>query len=134
MFRRIFNRRALLLYVQNAGAGAVTFVFDLALIWLLVSHAGMNRFAAVVLGFIAANMVHYLIARSWIFRGSVRGLLAGYAYFLANALIGLAVILAGFAVLTEWLDVPFIAARTLASVCAGTLVFFLNATMNFRQL
>jgi len=89
---------------------------------------------AVVAGFIVANALHYVLARIWIFRGSERGLVSGYVMFFGNALFGLGVILGGFALLTEVFGVSFLISRVAASLLAGTIVFVLNATVNFRHL
>lgn len=132
--QRLLGRRGRWLYIRNAAASTLSFAVDLLLILLLVERAGVDRFVAVTAAFVLANGLHYLLARAWIFRGSERGLVSGYLYFLGNALFGLAVILGSFALLTQELGVPYIAARVAASLCAGTLVFVLNATLNFRHV
>lgn len=132
--QRLLNRRGSTLFIKNAVASTASFLLDLLLIWIMVESFGVVNIVAVAAGFIVANAFHYLLARIWIFRGSERGHLAGYFYFLSNALVGLAVILGAFALLTEVLGVSFIVARVIASLCAGTLVFVLNATLNFRHL
>jgi putative flippase GtrA len=131
---RLLNRHGSILFIKNAAASSVSFLLDLLLIWIMVESLGVFSIVAVAAGFIAANAFHYLLARIWVFRGSERGHLSGYFYFLSNALIGLVVILGAFALLTEVLGVSFIVARVIASLCAGTLVFVLNATLNFRHL
>ncbi|WP_052117879.1 GtrA family protein [Novosphingobium pentaromativorans] len=131
---RLINRRSSLLYIKNAVASSASFLFDLLLISLMIERWGWNKLAAVAVGFVLANALHYLLARAWIFRGSLRGLGSGYVYFLGNALFGLAIILALFALLADGLGVPYLIARVIASLCAGTIVFILNATINFRQL
>lgn len=131
---RLLGPRGRWLYIRNAAASTLSFMVDLLLILLLVERAGVDRMAAVAIAFVLANVLHYLLARAWIFRGSGRGLAAGYVYFLGNALFGLVVILGSFALLTQELGVPYVAARVAASLCAGTLVFVLNATLNFRHV
>lgn len=131
---RLLNRRGSVLFMRNAVASSLSFLLDLLLIWIMIDRQGMHKLAAVVIGFVLANAFHYLLARIWVFRGSLRGLFAGYFYFLSNALLGLAIILGVFALLTDLLHVPYLIARVIASLCAGTLVFVLNATLNFRRL
>ncbi len=134
MRERLLNRHGSVLFIRNAAASTVSFLLDLLLIWIMVESLGIFNMVAVAAAFIVANAFHYLIARIWIFRGSERGKLAGYFYFLSNALVGLVVILGTFALLTEVFGVSYIIARVIASLCAGTLVFVLNATLNFRHL
>lgn len=122
------------MFVRNAFASTLSFLLDLLLIWIMVGQFGIDRFAAVAVGFVLANAFHYVLARIWVFHGSLRGLVSGYLYFLGNSLFGLVVILAGFALFTEVLGLPYLLSRVMASLCAGTLVFLLNATLNFRQL
>ena len=134
MRKRLLGRRGRNLYFRNAAVSSLAFLLDLLFIWSMVERAGLDRFLAVAAGFLLANAFHYLLARIWVFRGTERGLLTGYVYFLGNALFGLAIIMATFALLTEVLAVPYLLARLAASLCAGTLVFVMNATLNFRQL
>lgn len=131
---RLVNRRGSILYIKNAVASTASFLFDLLLISLMIERWGWNKLLAVCVGFILANALHYLLARAWIFRGSLRGIASGYIYFLGNSLLGLGIILALFAFLADGLGVPYLIARVIASLCAGTIVFILNATINFRQL
>jgi putative flippase GtrA len=131
---RFFNRHGSALFLKNAAASTVSFLFDLLLIWIMIEQTDVNRTLAVAIGFMLANALHYLFARAWVFRGTSRGFASGYVYFLTNALFGLVIILAAFALLAEALGVPYMLARVIASLCAGTVVFVLNATMNFRRL
>lgn len=131
---RLLNRQGSVLFIRNAAASTLSFLFDLLLIWIMIERMGFNRLAAVAIGFVLANAFHYALARTWVFRGTLRGLVSGYVYFLANALFGLAIILSAFALLTDLLGVPYMLARVAASLCAGTVVFVLNATLNFRRL
>lgn len=131
---RLLNRQGSILYVRNAAASTLSFLLDLLLIWIMIERMGVDRLAAVAIGFVLANAFHYALARAWVFRGTVRGLVSGYVYFLGNSLFGLAIIMATFALLTNELGVPYMVARVIASLCAGTVVFVLNATLNFRRL
>ncbi|KQM21890.1 GtrA family protein [Novosphingobium sp. Leaf2] len=130
----LFSRRGAVLFARNAVASGACFCLDMALIWLLVSRAGVDKFVAVTTGFLVANSLNYLLARLWVFPHSDRGMFAGYLFYVANACIGLAVILAGFALLTGLLGTHYLLARVIVSVCAGTLVFVLNATLNFHEV
>lgn len=130
----LFSRHGAMLFARNAVASSLCFAIDMALIWLLVSQAGVDKFVAVTGGFLVANALNYLLARAWVFRDSDRGLFAGYIYFLGNALVGLAIILTGFALLTGPIDMHYLLARVIVSVCAGTIVFILNATLNFHEV
>ena len=131
---RLLNRQGSILFIRNAAASTLSFLFDLLLLWIMIDHMHMDKLVAVAMGFVLANGLHYLLARAWVFRGTLRGLISGYVFFLANSLFGLAIILGAFALLANALDVPYMIARVIASLCAGTVVFVLNATLNFRRL
>ncbi len=109
------------------------FTFGLGLLWLLVERAGMPKIPAAGLSFIASNSIHYLFGRAWIYRGTDRKLVAGYAYFLCNAVIGLAVTIALFAAFMA-IGMHYIVARIVTSIFAGLVLFLLNAILNFRSL
>tara|TARA_B100002049_G_scaffold220225_1_gene188471 strand:+ start:831 stop:1274 length:444 start_codon:yes stop_codon:yes gene_type:complete len=134
LFARLISRRGSQMFVRNAISSAGTFAIDIALLWLLVGKLALDKHLAIAIAFFIANAVHYGLARSWIFPGSERGLLIGYCYFLANACLGLALIMAAFTVLNGELGIYYMTARLIASLGAGIIVFCLNATWNFHQL
>lgn len=130
----LFSRHGAVLFFRNAVASSLCFAIDMGLIWIMVSQLGIDKFVAVTLGFVTANALNYILARIWVFRETDRGLFTGYVYFLGNALVGLAIILAGFALLTGPLDTHYMVARVVVSLCSGTIVFILNATLNFHEV
>ena len=122
-----------MLLFRNTVVSTGVFLFGLGLLWLLVEEAGMAKVPAAALSFLAANSVHYVFGRTWIYRGSDRKVAAGYAYFLLNALVGLGVTLLLFAAFLA-LGMHYIPARIVTSVFAGLVLFVLNAVLNFRSL
>jgi putative flippase GtrA len=130
---RLLSRRGAVLLVRNTVVSIGVFAFGLAALWLLVEKAHMAKIPAAALSFIAANSVHYVFGRTWIYRGTDRAVAAGYAYFIANALVGLGVTLALFAGFMA-LGMHYILARIVTSIFAGLVLFVLNAVLNFRSL
>ena len=120
--------------VRNTVVSCLTFAFDLVLLWALVRLAGWGKLEAAALGFIAANTLQYTLGRSWIFRGTERGVADGYVYFLINAGIGLFVTMTLYAAFLRFTPINYIVARVVVSVFAGLAVFVLNAVLNFRRL
>lgn len=125
---------AAILFVRNTVASMATFAFDMALLWALVELGGIDRYPAAALAFLVAVSLHYALCRIWVFRGTERGVAQGYFYFLVNAGVGLLTTMAVFAGLVELTGIHYLVARTLASVIAGILVFFLNAVFNFKAI
>jgi putative flippase GtrA len=93
----------------------------------------MPKVPAAGLSFMASNSIHYLFGRAWIYRGTDRKVVAGYAYFLGNAVIGLAVTVALFAGFMA-IGMHYIVARIVTSIFAGLVLFLLNSILNFRSL
>lgn len=122
-----------MLLARNTIVSIGVFLFGLGLLWLLVEQLQVAKIPAAALSFLAANTIHYLFGRSWIYRGTERKLVAGYAYFIVNAAIGLAVTLVLFAGFMA-LGLNYILARIVTSVFVGLVLFLLNAVLNFRSL
>ena len=120
--------------LRNTVVSTGVFLIGLAVLWVLVEKAGINAVLATGLSFLVANSIHYIFGRTWIFAGSDRKLSTGYAIFLMNAMIGLAVTVGLFWVLTELTPMNYLVARVIVSVFAGLAVFALNASINFRQV
>lgn len=131
---RLLSRKAGAMLFRNTVVSCFAFAFDLALLWALVRWAGIGKLPAAAIGFIAANTLHYALGRSWIFRGTERGMASGYVYFLGNAAIGLGVTIGLYALFLRFTPLNYLVARVIVSVFAGLTVFVLNAVFNFRRL
>ncbi len=119
---------------RNTIVSCGAFVVGLALLWVLVERLGLAKVPATSLSFMAATTLHYLFGRTWIFRGSERGVATGYVYFMINAGVGLVVTTILFWALIELTPINYLVARILVSVVAGLAMFLLNAILNFRRL
>jgi putative flippase GtrA len=131
--RRLLSRKAAAMLVRNTVVSCLCFAFDLILLWALIN-LSWRKLPAAALGFVAANTLHYVLGRAWIFRGTERGVKAGYIFFLINAAIGLVVTITLYAAFLRYTPMNYIVARILVSVFAGLAVFLLNAVLNFRRL
>lgn len=112
----------------------LVFLLGLGLLWLLVERFGLAKVPAAAAGFILANTLHYALGRTWIYRGTERRVVPGYAYFLTNGLIGLAITLVLFDAFLRFTSIHYLVARILVSLVAGLVMFLLNAILNFRRL
>ena len=131
---RFVSRHVGVLLARNTVVSCLVFVFDLALLWVLVQAGELDALLAAALAFVAANAVHYAFGRTWIFKGTERGVASGFLYFLINAVIGLVLTMALFAAFLEFTSINYLVARTIVSLIAGLAVFYLNATLNFRSV
>ena len=123
-----------MLLARNTVVSILVFLSCLALLWLLVEFWGVSEVPAAAAGFIFAQTLHYALGRTWIYRGTERGLVPGYAFFILNGLIGLAITLVLFDAFLRYTSIHYLVARIIVSVFAGLAMFLLNATLNFRRL
>lgn len=79
LVHRLWSRMAAAMLARNTVVSCLRFAFDLLLLWGLV-RLGWGKLEAATLGFVAANTLHYGLGRTWIFRGTGRGVKAGYAF------------------------------------------------------
>ena len=135
LLQRVFSRRGAILFTRNTIVSLFVFTLGLALLWLMVERLEVAKVPAAAISFLVSNTIHYAFGRTWIYRGTERRLAAGFAYFLINALVGLAMAMAGalFAAFLE-LGLHYLLARIVASIFVGLTLFLLNAVLNFRSL
>lgn len=134
LFSRLFSRHGATLLARNTVVSCLAFAVGLVVLWVLVHFAHMPKVLAAALSFMVGNTLHYVLGRQWIFRGTDRGVAAGYGYFLINGAIGLAVTTLLFAAFVHFTPVNYLVARVIVSLIAGLAIFLLNAIFNFRRL
>lgn len=132
--RRLRSRNAAVLFGRNTVVSIGVFLLGLGLLGLLVEVGRVDKLLATGVTFLIATSLHYTLGRAWIYRGTTRGIVPGYGFFLANATIGLAITLILFDALTRFTPMHYLLARVLVSVIAGLAMFLLNAVLNFRRL
>jgi len=134
LLQRLFQGRVGWMLVRNTIVSTGVFLIGLGLLWLLVEQAGMDKVIAAGIGFAAANTLHYILGRAWIYSGTNRAVASGYVLFLINGGIGLVLTIALMALLLEFTAIHYLIARILVSVIAGLAMFVLNAVWNFRRV
>nr|WP_137676792.1 GtrA family protein [Parerythrobacter lutipelagi] len=134
LLARLLKVRVGWMLVRNTIVSTGVFLIGLGVLWLLVERGGMDAAIASGIGFIVANTLHYVLGRAWIFRGTDRGVGAGYALFLINGGVGLAITVGLMALLVWATPVNYLVLRVLVSGIAGLAMFVLNATINFRRV
>lgn len=132
--RRLWSRNAALLLGRNSVVSVAVFLLGLALLWLLVEVGHADKVLATGFTFVLATTLHYTLGRTWIYRGTARGIVPGYGYFVVNALVGLAITLVLFDAFVRYTPVHYLLARVIVSLIAGLAMFLLNAALNFQRL
>ncbi len=120
--------------VKYAASGTSTYLFDLALIFLLTTHTTMSLGVAIAIGFLAGVTVNFFINYHWTFSGTAQTKPRGYVMYILLALLGATLISFGTTSLIEQFGLPLLAARTILAVCLGCAGFVINGTLNFRVL
>jgi len=134
LLSRLLSLRVGAMLRRNSVVSCSVFVVGLGVLYALVRWGGVPEVPAGGIGFLTANTLHYVLGRAWIFRGTERGRASGFALFLINAAVGLAVTMALYAALLALTPLHYLTARVIVSLFAGLVVFVLNAVFNFRQV
>lgn len=131
---RLWSKNTGGMLVRNTIVSSGVFLLGLGVLWLLVDRAGVAALPAAAIGFIIANSLHYALGRSWIFRGTERKVVPGYAFFLINGLVGLGITLVLFELFLRFAPFHYLLSRIIVSVFAGLAMFLLNGIFNFRRI
>ncbi len=134
MLKRFWTRRAGGMLWRNTVVSTGVFLLGLVVLWGMVEQAGVDPVIATGLSFLIANSIHYVFGRAWIFAGTDRRVSTGYALFLGNAMVGFAITVGLFWLLTAFTPMNYLVARVVVSVFAGLAIFALNAVITFRQV
>ncbi|MEP2735586.1 MAG: GtrA family protein [Erythrobacter sp.] len=134
LISRLFKPRVGAMLVRNTVVSTAAFLASLGLLWLLVEFGGTDKIVATGISFIAANTLHYVLGRTWVFRGTDRAVGTGWVLFILTGLFGLTLTMGLMALLLEYTAINYLIARVLVSVIAGLMMFVLNAVVNFRRV
>ena len=134
LLNRLFKVRVGWMLARNTVVSTGVFLIGLGVLWLLVERGGMDEVPASGVSFVVANSLHYILGRTWIFRGTDRAMATGYALFLINGAIGLGLTMGLMAAALAYTPIHYLVARVVVSVIAGLVIFVLNAVWNFRRV
>lgn len=112
--------------------GVSTFLLDLLLVRLFTTIME-SEYWAVVISFLLAASVNFLLSYFFVFKGTERGLRTGYVYFIAIALIGVLVIGPSTLLIKNYFGINLYIARAVVGGIVGAVNFFLNNFLNFKM-
>jgi len=124
--------RAFRRFLKYILVGGSTFAFDLLLIWLMTEFLHVPYVVSTALGFLIAVSLNYLISRRYVFRGTMRRMHHGYAYFILFAGLGAVLISLSVAALVTYLALHYLAARVLVACVVGIGNYLFNLHVNFK--
>ncbi|MFZ1987623.1 MAG: GtrA family protein [Minisyncoccia bacterium] len=112
--------------------GVSTLLFDLGLLYLLTSIAGVPYYLSTPISFCIAVSINYAVSRNIVFRGTKRPWGHGYLYFAGVALLGASVTTGLVAALVAYLGLYYLFARILVAGVVGMGNYFFNLYVNFN--
>ena len=119
-------------FIRNVLVSAPTFLVDIGLLFLLVRVAHLNYLVAVVVAFLAANGLSYVLARRLVFGETRRGVRAGLIYFFAIAALSAVALIPLMWLFVSLFHLDIIVSRVAAASLVGAGGYLLNLLFNFR--
>ncbi|MFW5498219.1 MAG: GtrA family protein [Maridesulfovibrio sp.] len=119
-------------FLRYTCVGGGTFLFDLALLYILTDGFNWPPAFAAGLAFLIAVSVNYLISRRLVFKGTAREFRQGYFGFLLIAGTGLIIVTGGMFLMVDILHGQYFICRILISLITGLWNYILNLYVNFR--
>ncbi len=128
----MIKKPAALRFLRYTLVGGSTLLFDLELLYLITTYVGVPYYIATPLAFLIAVSINYVVSRRFVFKGTERGHLHGYSYFIGAALIGAGVTTLGVTVLVTYAGLYFMLARVLTACVVGMGNYLFNLFYNFK--
>ena len=119
-------------FLKYSVVGVSTFIFDLLLLFVLTDYVGINYIVAAGAAFVVAVSINYAVSRTYVFRGTERGVQSGYGYFIAIALIGLLFVMVSMYVLVDVLALHYLVSRVCIAGITGVFNYLTNLYLNFK--
>lgn len=127
-----WNRKSAIGFAWHQAIGAVCFFFDIGVIYLLIHFLHLHYSYAVTLGFIAATLLNYILARSTIYANTERSHKTAMLYFFTIATAMLFITVGGTVFLREVLDLKLYIARTLVGIFVGVIGYLIDVLVTFK--
>ncbi|MEK7494898.1 MAG: GtrA family protein [Patescibacteria group bacterium] len=126
------QKRAIFRFLKYSIVGGSTFLFDLALLFVLVDIFHLDPILSAGGAFLIAVSINYLISRRLVFRGTKRTLHTGYGIFLLITGIGAAVVMGLMALFVNVFDWSPLPSRVAIALVVGIWNYLMNLYVNFR--
>lgn len=128
----MIQKPAALRFLRYTLVGGSTLLFDLALLYLITTYLAVPYYIATPLAFLVAVSINYVVSRRFVFRGTERGHVHGYSYFITAALVGAGITTLGVTVLVAYAGLYFMLARVLTACVVGIGNYLFNLFYNFK--
>jgi putative flippase GtrA len=118
--------------LRHAALGSAFFLGNLALMWMLVALASLHVLTATVICFFVLNALSHHLSRRFVFNHSGRRYRHSLGRYLAVMAISLALNLAGMAMATQWLQIPYLLASSMIAILFFLANFIAHRDWTFR--
>jgi putative flippase GtrA len=126
------RRRLQTRFVSYSLVGISTYILDIALLFLLLNTTTLSQPIAIGTSFFVGVTSNFLLCYYWVYRGTQRDQLLGYAIFAGLATLGVILV----TLTTEWFATTWgmnvYVARTVVATFVGLINFSINTFFNFR--
>lgn len=126
------ERKALVRFLRYTLVGGSTFLFDLLLLFVVTTYAGVPYYLATPGAFLIAVSLNYLISRRFVFRGTTRRHRVGYSVFIGIAVLGALLTTLGVTLFVTYAGLHFLVARVLTALVVGMGNYLFNLFFNFK--
>ncbi len=123
---------AVIRFIKYSTVGAGTFLFDLALLYILTDILSIHYLYSAGVAFLIAVSLNFILSRKYVFKGSARSAEVSYINFILIALIGLGMVVGGMYVLVSVFFVSYVVARIFLAGLTGIWNYFMNLYVNFK--
>jgi len=126
------DKRAIKRFLKYSSVGVSTFILDLLLLSIFVEQLKWWYLIATIVAFLLAVSLNYCISRTYIFKGTLRGMRAGYMRFVSMAVIGIILVAWGMKICVDLLGWNYIISRILIAAIVGMWNYLFNLYFNFK--
>ena len=120
-------------FLKYGVAGGSAFIFDFALIYILIEYVEIHYLIAVPIAFIVGTMINYGINHLWVFKGTQQNVKTGYVLFLIVAIVGVLLTMGFMYMMIEWWNVQTLWARVIAAGLVYIWSFSANFIFTFKE-
>ncbi|MES2436623.1 MAG: GtrA family protein [Patescibacteria group bacterium] len=124
--------RSVTQFIRYTLSSSSTFAFDLFLLWIFTDILKIHYIVAIIISFMIAITVNYMLSRTWAFKGTHRSIGKGYIYFLLIALSSLLLIIGLMIICVDVLHMSFITSRITVGALVGIWNFLMNKYVNLK--
>jgi putative flippase GtrA len=119
-------------FFKYSSVGVSTFLFDLALLFILIDWFKINYVLSTGVAFMVAVSLNYQVSRRFVFPGTLRSAHAGYAIFLLITAAGMLAVMGLMSIFVGQMHWQYLPARIFVAGVVGFWNYLMNLYVNFK--